>query len=70
MNGRHISIQKVFDGIEAAKKAGLAIKINMVVQKGVNDQDVLPMAAYFKKKKDTFSDLLNLWMSVIRINGI
>ncbi|KUF22902.1 GTP 3',8-cyclase MoaA [Bacillus safensis] len=50
MNGRHISIQKVFDGIEAAKKAGLAIKINMVVQKGVNDQDVLPMAAYFRKE--------------------
>ncbi|MGJ5836461.1 GTP 3',8-cyclase MoaA [Bacillus sp. G402] len=50
MNGRQISIQKVFDGIEAAKKAGLAIKINMVVQKGVNDQDILPMAAYFKKE--------------------
>ncbi|KRU17763.1 GTP 3',8-cyclase MoaA [Bacillus pumilus] len=50
MNGRNISIQKVFDGIEAAKKAGLVIKINMVVQKGVNDQDVLPMAAYFKKE--------------------
>ncbi|MEI4790001.1 GTP 3',8-cyclase MoaA [Bacillus sp. FJAT-53060] len=50
MNGRQIPIQKVFDGIEAAKKAGLAIKINMVVQKGVNDQDILPMAAYFQKE--------------------
>ncbi|MFS0654102.1 GTP 3',8-cyclase MoaA [Bacillus sp. 179-C3.3 HS] len=50
MNGRQISIQKVFDGIEAAKQAGLAIKINMVVQKGVNEQDILPMAAYFKEQ--------------------
>ncbi|MFJ5964318.1 GTP 3',8-cyclase MoaA [Bacillus sp. NPDC093026] len=49
INGRQISIQKVFDGIEAAKKAGLAIKVNMVVQKGVNEQDILPMASYFKE---------------------
>ncbi|OLP66773.1 Cyclic pyranopterin monophosphate synthase [Bacillus pumilus] len=53
MNGRQMSIQKVFDGIEAAKKAGLAIKINMVVQKGVNEQDILPMATYFKTEGHT-----------------
>ncbi|MGE6630329.1 GTP 3',8-cyclase MoaA [Bacillus sp. NPDC077027] len=50
MNGRNISVNKVLRGIDAAKKAGLAIKINMVVQKGVNEQDILPMARYFKEK--------------------
>ncbi|MEC1241582.1 GTP 3',8-cyclase MoaA, partial [Bacillus paralicheniformis] len=29
---------------------GLGVKINMVVQKGVNEKDILPMARYFKEK--------------------
>ncbi|MBU8787663.1 MULTISPECIES: GTP 3',8-cyclase MoaA [Bacillus] len=50
INGRGIPVSKVLDGIEAAKQAGLGIKINMVVQKGVNEKDILPMARYFKEK--------------------
>ncbi|GGK20552.1 cyclic pyranopterin monophosphate synthase [Caldalkalibacillus thermarum] len=50
MNGRGFKVRDVLKGIEAAEKAGLGIKINMVVQKGVNDQDILPMARYFRKK--------------------
>nr|WP_276561379.1 GTP 3',8-cyclase MoaA [Bacillus licheniformis] len=50
INGRGVSVSKVLAGIEAAKKAGLGVKINMVVQKGLNEKDILPMARYFKEK--------------------
>ncbi|ALC84263.1 molybdenum cofactor biosynthesis protein A [Bacillus gobiensis] len=50
INGRGVPIKKVLEGIEAARKAGLGVKINMVVQKGVNEEDILPMAHYFKEQ--------------------
>lgn len=34
---------KVMEGIQAAKDAGLAIKINMVALKGVNEHEIIPM---------------------------
>lgn len=48
MNGRGTKIKPVLDGIQAAEDAGLQVKINMVVQKGVNDHDIIPMAEYFR----------------------
>ncbi len=49
MNGRGISIDRVLKGIDAAAAVGLApIKINAVVQKGVNDHTVVDLARYFK----------------------
>ncbi|ALA43204.1 molybdenum cofactor biosynthesis protein A [Paenibacillus peoriae] len=51
MNGGRSSVKAVLDGIEAAAQAGMQVKINMVVQKGFNDQDIVPMADYFQKKK-------------------
>jgi cyclic pyranopterin phosphate synthase len=33
----------VLDGIDAAEQAGLAIKINMVAMRGVNDDEIVPM---------------------------
>jgi cyclic pyranopterin phosphate synthase len=36
-------LNQVLAGIEAAQAAGLAVKINMVALKGVNDQEILPM---------------------------
>ncbi|MAW98243.1 MAG: GTP 3',8-cyclase MoaA [Sphingomonas sp.] len=40
---RHGDIDRVLGGIAAAKKAGIAVKINMVALKGLNDQEVAPM---------------------------
>ena len=49
MNGRGFSAQRVLQGIEKAAEVGLApIKINAVVQKGVNDHTVVGLARYFK----------------------
>ncbi|WP_459503266.1 GTP 3',8-cyclase MoaA [Bacillus sp. C1] len=51
INGRNISTKPVLKGIMAAKEAGLDVKVNMVVKKGMNDSQILPMAAYFKEQE-------------------
>ncbi|WP_044894390.1 GTP 3',8-cyclase MoaA [Bacillus alveayuensis] len=48
MNGGRCDVKTVLEGIEAAAKVGMKVKVNMVVQKGINDQDILPMARYFR----------------------
>ena len=49
MNGRGFSSQRVLEGIKAAEEAGLGpIKINTVVQRGVNDHTVVDMARRFR----------------------
>jgi GTP 3',8-cyclase len=48
INGRGVGVQPILKGIEAAHQAGLQVKINMMIKKGVNDQEILPMARYFK----------------------
>ncbi|MFJ3057443.1 GTP 3',8-cyclase MoaA [Herbaspirillum sp. NPDC087042] len=49
MNDVDFPVARVLEGIEAAHAAGLGpIKINMVVKKGVNDDQILPMARHFK----------------------
>ena len=49
MNDVDFPVERVLAGIEAAAAAGLQpIKINMVVQRGVNDQSVVAMARRFQ----------------------
>ena len=49
MNDVDFPVQGVLDGIQAADEAGLRpVKVNMVVKRGVNDADILPMARHFK----------------------
>ncbi len=49
MNDVDFPVSAVLDGIHAAHEAGLGpIKINMVVKRGTNDQEILPMARHFK----------------------
>ncbi len=49
MNGRGFDTQRVLQGIHRASEVGLApIKINAVVQKGVNDHTVVDLARHFK----------------------
>ena len=49
MNGGIASVQDVAKGIEAAIEAGLYVKINVVVQKGVNEDQIIPIAEYGHK---------------------
>jgi cyclic pyranopterin phosphate synthase len=49
MNDVGFPVHRVLRGIEAARAAGFApIKINMVVKRGVNDHEILPMARRFR----------------------
>jgi cyclic pyranopterin phosphate synthase len=49
MNDVGFPVAKVLSGIEAAQAAGIAnIKVNMVVQRGVNEQQIVPMARFFQ----------------------
>ncbi|QKE71406.1 GTP 3',8-cyclase MoaA [Arthrobacter citreus] len=51
MSGKRGNVKSVLEGIQAAADIGMKVKINMVVQKGKNEQDIIPMAQYFKEKK-------------------
>ena len=49
INGRGIGVQKVLEGIAAARQQNLMpVKVNMVVQKGVNDHEVPAMVEHFR----------------------
>ncbi len=48
MNDVNFPVARVLEGIEAAAAAGLPVKINTVVQRGVNDAGVVDMARFFK----------------------
>ncbi|MET3210688.1 UNVERIFIED_CONTAM: cyclic pyranopterin phosphate synthase [Paenibacillus sp. PvR008] len=50
LNGRGIKPAFILKQIDYAIKIGFEIKVNMVVQKGLNDSEILPMAAYFKEQ--------------------
>ncbi|PIC85906.1 GTP 3',8-cyclase MoaA [Sporosarcina sp. P20a] len=50
INGRGISPNLVLKNIQKAQDIGFTIKVNMVVQKGVNESEILPMATYFKER--------------------
>jgi GTP 3',8-cyclase len=49
MNDVDFAVADVLDGLAAAHAAGLGpIKVNMVVKRGLNDDQILPMARHFK----------------------
>jgi len=49
LNDVHFPVANVIHGIEVAHEVGLGpIKINMVVKRGHNDQDIVAMARHFK----------------------
>ncbi|GAB2911115.1 GTP 3',8-cyclase MoaA [Paraburkholderia jirisanensis] len=49
MNDADFAVEDVLAGIEAAQAVGLApVKVNMVVKRGTNDTQIVPMARHFK----------------------
>ena len=49
MNDVDFPVTDVLDGIAAAQEAGFTnLKVNMVVKKGTNDQEIIAMAKHFK----------------------
>lgn len=51
INGRGVAVSSVVAGLEAAQSAGLdPIKVNVVVMKGVNDHELVDLAAFCKQR--------------------
>ena len=50
MNGLGFSAKRVLAAIDHAAGLGLPIKINCVVQRGVNDAELLDLCAYFRER--------------------
>ncbi|MBI1887458.1 MAG: GTP 3',8-cyclase MoaA [Nitrosomonadales bacterium] len=49
MSDSWVSVKTVLDGIAAAQHIGLApVKVNMVVRRGANDHEIIPMAEHFR----------------------
>jgi cyclic pyranopterin phosphate synthase len=49
MNGLGFRPSRVLEGIAAAADAGLPVKVNCVVQRGVNDGEILPLCRRFRE---------------------
>jgi cyclic pyranopterin phosphate synthase len=50
MNGQGFSVARVLRGIDAAVAAGLPVKINCVVRRGVNDREIVALCRYFRDR--------------------
>ena len=48
MNDADVPVSRVLEGIDAALAAGLGVKVNAVIRRGVNDAGVLDLARRFK----------------------
>src|SRR5438034_2784514 len=48
MNDVDFPVQGVLDGIDAASAAGLPVKVNTVVKRGLNDDGILDLARHFR----------------------
>ncbi len=53
MNDAGFPVSAVLEGIGAARAAGLPVKVNCVVKRGVNESEIVPLARYFRKSGET-----------------
>ena len=67
LNDADFPVEKVIEGIDAAVAAGLPVKVNAVVKRGVNDDQIVPMAAFFKDRGQTLRFIE--YMDVGHTNG-
>jgi cyclic pyranopterin phosphate synthase len=50
MNGLGFKVSRVLEGIDAAAAAGLPVKVNCVLQRGINDGEIIALCDYFRAK--------------------
>jgi cyclic pyranopterin phosphate synthase len=66
---RRTNVQRVLNGIEAAIAAGIEVKINAVVMKGINHLQVLPLLEYAFNKNVVIRFLEVMRMGVLHKDG-
>jgi cyclic pyranopterin phosphate synthase len=70
MSDTAVPVSTVLDGIAAAQRAGFdAIKVNMVVQRGVNDHEIITMAEHFRAEHSGIVLRFIEYMDVGNTNG-
>jgi cyclic pyranopterin phosphate synthase len=70
MSDSDVPVRTVLDGIDAAQRAGFTgIKVNMVVQRGVNDHEIVPMAEHFRADNSSIILRFIEYMDVGNTNG-
>jgi cyclic pyranopterin phosphate synthase len=67
LNDVDFPVSRVLDGIDAASAAGLPVKVNAVIKRGVNDDQVVPLAAFFREHGHTLRFIE--YMDVGHTNG-
>jgi cyclic pyranopterin phosphate synthase len=67
LNDVDFPVERVLEGIDAAAAAGLPVKVNAVVKRGANDDQIVPMAAFFRERGHTLR--LIEYMDVGTTNG-
>jgi GTP 3',8-cyclase len=67
LNDVDFPVERVLDGIDAASAAGLPVKVNAVLKRGANDDQIVPMAAFFRERGHTLRFIE--YMDVGHTNG-
>jgi GTP 3',8-cyclase len=67
LNDVDFSVERVLDGIDAASAAGLPAKVNAVIKRGVNDDQIVPLAGFFRERGHTLRFIE--YMDVGHTNG-
>ena len=67
LNDVDFPVDRVLAGIDAAQAAGLPEKVNAVVKRGVNEDQIVPMAAFFRERGHTLRFIE--YMDVGHTNG-
>ena len=69
LNDVDFPVARVLAGIEAARQAGLTpVKVNVVVQRGRNDTEIVPIAEHFRDQPDVIVRFIE-FMDVGATNG-
>ena len=67
LNDVDFPVGRVLEGIDAAHDAGLPVKVNAVVKRGANEDQIVPMAAFFRERAHTLRFIE--YMDVGHTNG-
>ena len=67
LNDVDFPVGRVLEGIDAAHDAGLPVKVNAVVKRGANEDQIVPMAAFFRERGHTLRFIE--YMDVGHTNG-
>ena len=67
LNDVEFPVDRVLEGIAAAHDAGLPVKVNAVVKRGANDDQIVPLASFFREQGHTLRFIE--YMDVGHTNG-